>query len=57
LTERLTGDQELIINRASLSDPGGLALPSLAPLTAYFFEIQSAKDGSSRGGGQQGKED
>ncbi len=44
LAERLAGDLELNINRASLSGPDGLALPPLAPLTAYFFEFSSPNE-------------
>ncbi|MGB8340912.1 MAG: alpha-amylase family glycosyl hydrolase [Chthoniobacterales bacterium] len=42
--ERLEGDLELKIHRSSLGSPGGLALPALAPLTAYFFEISSPNE-------------
>ncbi len=44
LAERLEGNLELTINRSSLGSPGGLALPALAPLTAYFFEISSPNE-------------
>ncbi len=39
LAERLAGNLELTLNLSSLDGPEGLALPTLAPLTAYFFEI------------------
>ncbi|HXA10026.1 MAG TPA: alpha-amylase family glycosyl hydrolase [Chthoniobacterales bacterium] len=39
LAERLAGELELEINRSTLAGPDGLALPALAPLTPYFFEI------------------
>jgi hypothetical protein len=37
--ERLVGNLELTVNRALLENSRGLLLPTLAPLTAYFFEI------------------
>jgi hypothetical protein len=39
LTERLAGNLELVLSRSSLGGADGLALPTLPPLTAYFFEI------------------
>ena len=36
------GELELITDRSLLAGPDGLALPALAPLTAYFFEIDVA---------------
>lgn len=44
LIERLAGNLELTLNRSSLDGPEGLALPVLAPLTAYFFEIRSPNE-------------
>jgi glycosidase len=44
LAERLTGYADLLVTRESFSDQSGLALPTLAPVTAYFFEIQSARE-------------
>ena len=44
LTERLAGELELITDRSLLAGPDGLALPALAPLTAYFFEIDAPND-------------
>ena len=44
LTERLTGNLELTLNRSSLDGPEGLALPALTPLTAYFFEISAPNE-------------
>ncbi len=37
--ERLSKKISLTVDRSSLSGPGGLVLPALAPLTGYFFEI------------------
>lgn len=42
LKERLVGNLELVLNRSSLSGADGLAMPGLAPLTAYFFEITAS---------------
>ncbi len=39
--ERLAGNSEFIADLASLTAADGLALPPLAPLTPYFFEITS----------------
>ncbi len=44
LAEKLAGQIDLSITRSSLAGPDGLALPPLAPLTAYFFEITSPND-------------
>jgi len=41
LLERLGGDIELAVDRSSLGGYDGLTLPTLSPLTAYFFEITS----------------
>ncbi|MEP6974039.1 MAG: hypothetical protein ABI787_03990 [Spartobacteria bacterium] len=41
LTEKLAGNLELSLPRAALAGPDGLALPALASLTAYFFELSS----------------
>ncbi|MDQ3200426.1 MAG: hypothetical protein M3Q46_14795, partial [Verrucomicrobiota bacterium] len=43
-SERLAGAVELTVQRSSLGSADGLALPLLAPLTAYFFEIKSPND-------------
>ncbi|MEO5719613.1 MAG: alpha-amylase family glycosyl hydrolase [Chthoniobacterales bacterium] len=44
LTDRLAGNLELNLARASLGGPEGLMLPPLAPLTAYFFEISAPNE-------------
>ncbi len=42
--EKLAGKIDLSLARSSLAGPDGLALPPLAPLHAYFFEITSPND-------------
>jgi hypothetical protein len=42
--ERLSGKTEFVANISSLATADGLALPTLLPLTAYFFEITAAAD-------------
>jgi glycosidase len=42
--ERLSGKTEFVANISSLAAADGLALPTLLPLTAYFFEITAAAD-------------
>ena len=42
--ERLAGKTEFVTNISSLTAGGGLALPTLLPLTAYFFEITVTAD-------------
>jgi hypothetical protein len=44
LSEKLAGNIHLSVTRSLLAGPDGLALPSLAPLSAYFFEISSPND-------------
>jgi hypothetical protein len=42
--ERLSGKTEFVAKISSLTAGDGLALPTLLPLTAYFFEITVAAD-------------
>ena len=44
LDDRLGGKLKLAIDRASLGFLEGVNLPTLAPLTACFFEISLGKD-------------
>ena len=44
LDDRLGGKLKLAIDRLSLGGSGGVPLPTLAPLTACFFEISLGKD-------------
>ena len=44
LSEKMAGQIDLSVTRSALEGGNGLALPPLAPLTAYFFEITAPND-------------